>query len=246
MKIPWMLGRRLWTFARVTHENRLQAKTFYTLHWYWVVTLANLFHLQIQRNDHKYGLLKKWIIIDITRMHSSRMRTVRCIGRVEFGWGLCLSGGCLPREVPAQEGGVHLPPVDRMRDACENITFPELLLRTVTINMSANAVPSKVDWNFVMQSCMWWPLHTNIDDHTIFPKIETSFVTLIAFVKKKVSLTYSVSVFKEWITQMFETYREGCLRAILLEQIHWFRFISSVYSSRWHGDAISATAYKGK
>ena len=35
-------------------------------------------------------------------------------------------GGCLP-------GGVHLPPpVDRMTDACENITFPQLLLRMVT------------------------------------------------------------------------------------------------------------------
>ena len=39
-------------------------------------------------------------------------------------WGVC-PGGCLP-------GGVH-PLVDRMTGACENITFPQLLLRTVII-----------------------------------------------------------------------------------------------------------------
>ena len=46
-----------------------------------------------------------------------------------WGDGVCrgVSGqGGLPK------GGVHLPPVDRMTDACENITFPQLLLRTVT------------------------------------------------------------------------------------------------------------------
>lgn len=60
MKIPWMLDQRLGTFARVTPENRLQAKTFYTVHWYLVEILANSFHLQIQRNDHIHGLPKKW------------------------------------------------------------------------------------------------------------------------------------------------------------------------------------------
>ena len=37
--------------------------------------------------------------------------------------GVC-PGGCLPDP--------HPRPVDRMTDACENITFPQLLLRTVT------------------------------------------------------------------------------------------------------------------
>ena len=59
----------------------------------------------------------------ITRMHSSRMRTVLCSDR---------HGGVSAWRVSAQ-GGVHLPPVDRMTDTCENITFPQLLLRTVTI-----------------------------------------------------------------------------------------------------------------
>ena len=55
-------------------------------------------------------------------MHSSSMRTVYCNGRLGGGGvlpgGLCLAGMCTP------------PPVDRMTDACENITFPQLLLRT--------------------------------------------------------------------------------------------------------------------
>ena len=42
------------------------------------------------------------------------------------GGELVSARGGLPR-------GVHLPPVDRMTDACENITFPQLLLRTVKI-----------------------------------------------------------------------------------------------------------------
>ena len=48
------------------------------------------------------------------------------------GGGLCPGGG-----VSAQGsvclGAVHLPPVGRMTDACENITFPQLLLRMVII-----------------------------------------------------------------------------------------------------------------
>ena len=51
-------------------------------------------------------------------MHSTRMRTVRCSGR--------LLGGCLP-------GGVYTSPRGQT-DTCENIesiTFPQLLLRTV-------------------------------------------------------------------------------------------------------------------
>ena len=47
------------------------------------------------------------------------MRTVRYSGR--------LGGG-----VSTRGGGVYTyPPVDRMTDACENIIFPQLLLRTV-------------------------------------------------------------------------------------------------------------------
>ena len=50
-----------------------------------------------------------------------------------LGWGGCLpDGGCLPGHGVLPGQGVHLP-VDRMTDACENITFPQLLLRTVKI-----------------------------------------------------------------------------------------------------------------
>ena len=40
--------------------------------------------------------------------------------------GVCLGGVC--------PGVVTFPSVDRMTDACENISFPQKLLRTVNIN----------------------------------------------------------------------------------------------------------------
>ena len=49
------------------------------------------------------------------------MRTVRCSGH--------LGGGGVPIGVSAW-GGVHLPHCGQT-DTCENITFPQLLLRTV-------------------------------------------------------------------------------------------------------------------
>ena len=52
-------------------------------------------------------------------MHSSRIRTVRCSGL----FGGCLPGGCLPRGLYTSANG--------QTDTCENITFPQLLLRTV-------------------------------------------------------------------------------------------------------------------
>ena len=64
-------------------------------------------------------------ISEKTRMHSSMMRTVRYSGRLLGCGGVC-----------QREGYVCLadPPVNRMTDACENITFPQLLLRTVKID----------------------------------------------------------------------------------------------------------------
>ena len=44
--------------------------------------------------------------------------------------------GCLPREVSTPvHAGIHTPPVNRMTDACENITFLQLLLWTVMIHL---------------------------------------------------------------------------------------------------------------
>ena len=83
------------------------------------------------------------------------MRTVRCSGRLVGGgrsaWrGLYLGVESAQRGVGVSarggsaQGGVCLwvgvclegvskpaPALDRIRDACENITFPQLLLRTV-------------------------------------------------------------------------------------------------------------------
>ena len=52
------------------------------------------------------------------------MRTVRCSSRL-------LEGGICPGEGVSTQGGVcpggaPAPPVDRTKDACENITLPQL------------------------------------------------------------------------------------------------------------------------
>ena len=62
-----------------------------------------------------------------TRMHSSRMRTFCCSGRLGGG---VYQGRGLPREGSVQ-GDVHLRPVNRITDRCKNITFPQLRLRMV-------------------------------------------------------------------------------------------------------------------
>ena len=74
------------------------------------------------------------ILLINTRMHSSRMRTVRSSGRL-LG-GVCPGGGVSAREGvhPSMHWGRHPPPVDRMTDRCKNITFPQLRLRTVIMS----------------------------------------------------------------------------------------------------------------
>ena len=87
-------------------------------------------------------------------MHSSRIRTVRCSGRL-WGRGWCLlaevsaQGGVCPEGVSVQGvsawgmsawWGCILPPplwTESLIEACENITFPQLLLWTViTTNLN--------------------------------------------------------------------------------------------------------------
>ena len=78
----------------------------------------------------------------LTRMHSRRMRTVRCSDRLDGGClpggclpGGCLPGGCLPRGVSVQgglprrvcPGGLsqhalrQTTPLDRMTDRCKTL-----------------------------------------------------------------------------------------------------------------------------
>ena len=70
----------------------------------------------------------------ITKMHSSRMHTIRCSGRLLDGrvGGVC-PGGCLPRGVSTHGDGICQvgvcqtpPPLNRITDRCENITLPQL------------------------------------------------------------------------------------------------------------------------
>ena len=60
----------------------------------------------------------------LTRMYSSRMRTARSLtaSRSIWGWGGVRAGGaCIP----------HTPWTGFLTHACENIAFPQLLLRAV-------------------------------------------------------------------------------------------------------------------
>ena len=82
---------------------------------------------------------------EMTRMHSSRMRTVRfschfggggvCPGGRGVGLGGCLLRGCTR---PAHCMLGYNPPVNLLKYRCENIIFPQLSLRAVKIPRSAN------------------------------------------------------------------------------------------------------------
>ena len=82
----------------------------------------------------------KWIKFSVlkkikTRMHSSRMHTVRCSGyggvsQHALGrWGVCPGRGCLP-SVCWDTSPLW---TEWLTDRCENIIFPQLRLRTVKI-----------------------------------------------------------------------------------------------------------------
>ena len=80
--------------------------------------------------------------LSVQRMGVSTQGGICHGGGVCPGGGVCL-GGSLPR------GGVYqTPPVDRITDACENITLPQLYYRLGTVNL--NMVNSKFH---LIQSC---------------------------------------------------------------------------------------------
>ena len=118
-----------------------------------------------------------------TRMHSSRMRTIRCSA---VGGG----GGCIPActgQGVSVRGGVvpggcllHTPPLDRMTDACEKITVKNhqksrcgqidatLVSRgkTFTLDKNENILfyrhsSSKVILLISFSTCNWKNLTTN-------------------------------------------------------------------------------------
>ena len=78
------------------------------------------------------------VITPKTRMYSSRMRTVRCSGCLSchaFPHLPCMTPDkhdpCHERPLPCTHPATHPPTTEGMIHACENITFPQLLLRTV-------------------------------------------------------------------------------------------------------------------
>ena len=107
------------------------------------------------------------VFSDKTRMHFSRMGTVRCSSCLLGGGvcpvGVCL-GGCLSRGVSARgclptlsegvsaQGGECLADnplwTEFLTHACENITFPQLRLWTVKISFnSANCTINSMTFN---------------------------------------------------------------------------------------------------
>ena len=71
----------------------------------------------------------------LARMHSSRMRTVRCSSRLLGGgvsdqgvsdWGVSAQRAVCPGGVCREGLLPDIPPVNRIADACENITLPQL------------------------------------------------------------------------------------------------------------------------
>ena len=92
-------------------------------------------------------------------MHSSRMRTARCSGRLGgcMPGGVCLGGSargvCLPRVVYTH------PTVNKITDRCKNITFPKLRLRTViTLLIQGNSrinvlLPPQAVSNGILRGC---------------------------------------------------------------------------------------------
>ena len=66
-------------------------------------------------------------------MHSSRMHTIRCSGRLLNGGigvsargGVCLGGVSTQGDGVCQAGVCQTPPMNRITDRCKNITLPQL------------------------------------------------------------------------------------------------------------------------
>ena len=115
------------------------------------------------------------LINNLIRMHSSRMRASRlsghlggvCLGGVclvccLLGGGVCPGGFCLGGCTPEVHAGIHTPSAHCMlgytspllcglTDTCENITFPQLLLRAVIIRSTILA--KCVDYSSIHAKC---------------------------------------------------------------------------------------------
>ena len=101
-------------------------------YWYGVGPQANKFE-QVSSDDHKLGC--------------SQGAYLRGVGMSREGWvcaeedvsgKVCPEGVSLPCDLSHNTCDVtyspfHQPPLNRMTDACKNITFQQLLLHTVTM-----------------------------------------------------------------------------------------------------------------
>ena len=102
-------------------------------------------------------------------MHSSRMCTVRCSGHLScHAFPPAMHSPAMHALAMHAPPATHAPrhaavsPVDSMTDACENVTFPQLLLRTVNINNKIEFYPkcfhcinsmTKLFGNTIIRTC---------------------------------------------------------------------------------------------
>ena len=117
--------------------------------------LFNCSERRVQKVDNIYTCSHILERICETRMHSSRMRTIRCIGRLRVGVG------CLP-------GDVCTPPCEQNHRLCKNITFPQLRLRTVKRNPNKLLCIFHKKFNYMKQitNCC---LYNFLEDVTSIP-----------------------------------------------------------------------------
>ena len=78
-----------------------------------------------------------------TRVHSSRMRTLRCSGRLA-GVGVSAQGWCLVRVGGLPRGCLPRGLYKFLTHACENITLPQILYRTVINTYKKLIIPIKI------------------------------------------------------------------------------------------------------
>ena len=141
--------------------------------------------------------------------------------------GVSARGGVCPRgRVSARDGGC-LPdplPVDRMTDACENITFPQLLLRTVKICLNAwnfiRKIPSTVWEDFRCLRCWPW---THIQTVRIILRTgDHSFLEL--FLQARKGVAYSLAHTRPYCG--FKTQKKKTIRPMLHKYRVWWKIPS--------------------
>ena len=87
-------------------------------------------------------------------MHTSVAVAVLGGGQVSAWGGVGSLSGAVSAWGVCVQGGVHLPPVDRITDRCKNITFPQPRLGTVMNSSVGNELKNRPN-NIVTHDLLW-------------------------------------------------------------------------------------------